>query len=151
MPSLQQDGWLLLNVWALFTFALFNVTHSKLADYILPIFPALAVLLALRFFRDTETKEPGLPPRWVWVLCAVSPLCLSAAFPLALPALFRVPIPTWGWWQAGILLAAIILIIALAKIKGVSPRATLIVAAAIPSMLLIAGEASLFETDFRAN
>jgi 4-amino-4-deoxy-L-arabinose transferase-like glycosyltransferase len=151
MPSLQQDGWLLLNVWALFTFALFNVTHSKLAPYILPIFPALAVLLALRFFRDKETQEPGSPPGWIWVLCAVSPLCLSAAFPVAMPALFRVPIPTWAWWQAAILVAAIIAIVVASRFGGVSLRATLIVAAAIPSMLLIAGEAAVFETDFRAN
>jgi 4-amino-4-deoxy-L-arabinose transferase-like glycosyltransferase len=151
MPSLQQDGWLLLNAWALFTFALFNVTHSKLPAYIIPIFPALAVLLALRFFRETEMKEPGLPPGWIWILCAVSPLCLSAAFPVALPALFRVPIPAWAWWQAAILAAVIILIIVVTKIWRVSPRATLVVAVAIPSMLLIAGEASSFETDFRAN
>jgi len=151
MPPLQQDGWLLLNFWALFTFTLFNLTHSKLPAYILPIFPALAVLLALRFFRETETKEPGLPPNWIWLLCAVSPLFLSAAFPVAIPALFRVSIPAWAWWQLGILIAAVVLIIALGRRWVVSRRAALVVAAAITSMLLIAGEASSFETDFRSN
>ncbi len=151
MPSLQQDGWLLLNVWALFTFTLFSVTHSKLPAYILPIFPPLAVLLALRFFRETEMKVPGLPPGWIWVLCAVSPLFLAAGFPVALPALLHVPTPVWARWQAAILIAAIILIIALAKIKRAAPRPTLVVTAAICSLLLIAGEASSFETDLRAN
>jgi 4-amino-4-deoxy-L-arabinose transferase-like glycosyltransferase len=151
MPSLQQDGWLLLNFWAIFTFTLFSVTHSKLPAYILPIFPALAVLLALRFFRETDTKEPGLPPTWIWLLCAASPLVLSAAFPVALPALFHVTIPAWARWQAVILMAAIVLIVVLARTWAVSRRAAVVVATAITSLLLIAGEASSFETDFRSN
>jgi 4-amino-4-deoxy-L-arabinose transferase-like glycosyltransferase len=151
MPSVQQDGWLLLNFWALFTFTLFNLTHSKLPAYILPIFPALAVLLAWRFFRETEAKEPGLPPNGIWLLCAVSPLFLPAAFSVALPALFRVPIPAWAWWQVAILMTAIVLIVALGRTWVVSRRAAMVVATAITSMLLIAGEASSFETSFRSN
>ena len=151
MPSLQQDGWLLLNLWALFTFTLFSVTHSKLPAYILPIFPSLAVLLALRFFRETEMKEPGMPPGWVWLLCAVSPLFLSASFPVALPALFQVPIPVWGWWQMAVLLAAAALIVAVTRRRRVLPRPVLIVTVAIPSLLVMAGEASLFETNLRSN
>jgi 4-amino-4-deoxy-L-arabinose transferase-like glycosyltransferase len=151
MPSLQQDGWLLLNFWALFTFTLFNITHSKLPAYILPIFPALAVLLALRFFRDTETKDPGLPPGWVWTLCAVTPLFLSAGFPVVLPALYRVPIPAWVWCQVVILAIAVVVIIAQARTWVVSRRAALIVATAIASMMILAGEAPSFETDFRSN
>jgi 4-amino-4-deoxy-L-arabinose transferase-like glycosyltransferase len=150
LPS-QQDGWLLLNVWSLFTFTLFSLTHSKLPAYILPIFPALAVLLALRFFLETEMKEPALPPKWVWILCAVSPLFLSAGFPIVLPALLRAPIPTWAWCQTVILAVAILLIIARARSWVVSRRAATIVATAISSMLLLAAEAPSFETDFRAN
>jgi 4-amino-4-deoxy-L-arabinose transferase-like glycosyltransferase len=151
MPSPQQDGWLLLNFWSLFTFTLFNLTHSKLPAYILPIFPALAVLLALRFFRETEMKEPGLPPGWVWILCAVSPLFLSAGFPIVLPALLRAPIPMWAWCQAAILAVAILLIIAQSRTWIMSRRAATIVATAIASMLILAGEAPSFETDFRSN
>ena len=53
-----KDGWLLLNAWAIFTFTLFSFSQAKLPAYILPIFPALAVLLALRFF--TKKAQPGL-------------------------------------------------------------------------------------------
>src|SRR3569833_885637 len=151
MPALQQDGWLLLNLWALFTFTLFSVTHSKLPAYILPIFPSLAVLLALRFFRDTEMKEPGMPPGWVWLLCAVSPLFLSASFPVALPALFRVSIPVWGWWQLAVLLAVAALIVAVTRLRRVLPRPILIVTVAIPSMLIMVVEVFLFETNLRSN
>ena len=151
MPSPQQDGWLLLNFWALFTFTLFSVTHSKLPAYILPIFPALAVLLAMRFFRDSDATESGLPPGWIWIACAVSPLLLSAGFPVLLPKLFHVAIPVWAWWQAAILGVAIVAIISLGRRWTNARRASLAVATAITAMLIIAGEASSFETDFRSN
>ena len=48
----SKDGWILLNVWAIFTFALFSFSQAKLPAYILPIFPALAVMLAWRFFGN---------------------------------------------------------------------------------------------------
>jgi len=151
MPSLQQDGWLLLNLWALFTFTFFSVTHSKLPAYILPIFPALATMLALRFFRDTETREPGLPPRWVWILCAVSPLFLATAFPIVIPANFHVAVPTWAWWLVLLLMAAVAMIIFLAKTWTARRCASTAVGAALVSMMIIAKETPSFETDLRYN
>jgi 4-amino-4-deoxy-L-arabinose transferase-like glycosyltransferase len=151
MPALQQDGWLLLNLWALFTFTLFNLTHSKLAPYILPIFPALAVLLALRFFRETEMKEPGLPPGWIWIACIVSPLIVAIGFPLLIPAANHVAIPGWARWQALILAGMGVLIIVLARTWTVFRRASAAVTVAIFSMLIIAKQAPSFETDLRSN
>jgi 4-amino-4-deoxy-L-arabinose transferase-like glycosyltransferase len=151
MPPLQQDGWLLLNAWSLFTFTLFSVTHSKLPAYILPIFPALAAMLALRFFRDTETREPGLPPRWIWLACAATPLFYAAAFPLAVSSLFHVAIPAWAWWLAILLLADAAVIIILGRAWTVSRRAATVVGTAIVSMLLIAREAPSFETELHSN
>jgi 4-amino-4-deoxy-L-arabinose transferase-like glycosyltransferase len=151
MPRLQQDGWLLLSLWALFTFTLFNVTHSKLPAYILPIFPALATMLALRFFRDTETPEPGLPPRWVWLLCAISPLYLATAFPFLIPTLYHVAVPIWAWWLVLLLMAAAATIIVLAKTWTGSRCAATAVGTALVSMLLITKEARSFETDLRLN
>ncbi len=151
MPPLQQDGWLLLNLWSLFTFTLFSVTHSKLPAYILPIFPALATMLALRFFRETETREPGLPPRWIWLLCALSPLFLAAAFPLALPALNHAAIPAWAWWVALLMVAVAAVVAVLGRIWTSSRLAATAVGTAIISMLLLAKEAPSFETDLRSN
>ena len=56
--ALTKDGWLLLNVWAIFTFALFSFSHAKLPAYILPIFPALAVMLALGFSVKSAPPNP---------------------------------------------------------------------------------------------
>ena len=76
----SKDGWLLLNVWAIFTFVLFSFSHAKLPAYILPIFPALAVMLALRFFGGERATESA--PRWAWRICLASSLLLPAIFPL---------------------------------------------------------------------
>jgi len=55
----SQDAWLLLNVWAIFTFILFSLTHSKLPAYILPIFPALAILLAVAACAGQAWRQLG--------------------------------------------------------------------------------------------
>jgi 4-amino-4-deoxy-L-arabinose transferase-like glycosyltransferase len=151
MPAPQQDGWVMLNASALFTFTLFSLTHSKLPAYILPIFPALAVMLALRFFRETETKEPGSPPPWIWLLCAASPLILTAAFPLIIARMFHPPLPAWIHWQLPVILALGAITLALARKWSVSNRAALAAAVAIWSMFVIVEEVPLFDQDFKAN
>ncbi len=67
--QLPRDGWLLLNVWAIFTFVLFSLARAKLPAYILPIFPALAVMLALRFFGEGRNAGISIPAgsgEFVW-------------------------------------------------------------------------------------
>ena len=91
-PTLK-DGWLLLNVWAIFTFALFSFSHAKLPAYILPIFPALAVLLALRFFSGERAAESA--PRWVWRVCLGSSLILPAIFPFLMKFAFHDGCRNW--------------------------------------------------------
>ncbi|MEO8848400.1 MAG: glycosyltransferase family 39 protein [Casimicrobiaceae bacterium] len=58
-------------VWALFVFAFFSVSGSKLPSYILPEYPAIALLLG----RELERMRA----RTLWAL-AVPQLVLSAAF-----------------------------------------------------------------------
>jgi 4-amino-4-deoxy-L-arabinose transferase-like glycosyltransferase len=49
-----QPGKLLL-IWAVFIFAFFSVSSSKLPSYILPIFPALALLIAIYMERPSTS------------------------------------------------------------------------------------------------
>ena len=49
LDTRTQEAWLLLSVWAGFTFVLFSVNSAKLMHYILPMFPALAALVVLRW------------------------------------------------------------------------------------------------------
>jgi len=52
----------LLIVWSILIFVFFSFSHSKLAGYILPIFPALALLVAAAF-DDVFDVTPA--PRWI--------------------------------------------------------------------------------------
>jgi len=141
----------MLNAWSVFTFTLFCLTHSKLAPYILPIFPALAVMLALRFFRETENNEPSSPPAWIWLLCAVSPLFFPAALPWGVARQFQATVPPWMNWQPALAIAVAVVIVALARKWNVANRAAVTVVVAICSMLIIAREISLFDLDLKAN
>lgn len=50
----------LLVFWVVFIFSFFSLSQSKLPAYLLPIFPALALLVAQRFEEDFEAET--LPP-----------------------------------------------------------------------------------------
>ena len=58
-------------VWAIFVFAFFSVSGSKLPSYILPEFPAIALLLG----RELER----IRPRTLWLL-SIPQMLLSVAF-----------------------------------------------------------------------
>jgi 4-amino-4-deoxy-L-arabinose transferase-like glycosyltransferase len=151
MPETQKEGWLLLNTWAIFTFTLFSVTHSKLPAYILPMFPAMAVMLALRFFGETEDKDFVRAPAWVWRLCALSPLFLLLAFSVALSPVYHVTLPRWMTWQAPLAAIAAAGVFWLVKNRNATQCAAVAVGVGIISLLAIAGEVSLFETNFKGN
>jgi 4-amino-4-deoxy-L-arabinose transferase-like glycosyltransferase len=147
----QKDGWLLLNVWVVFTFTLFSLTHSKLPAYILPIFPALAAQLAFRFFGEEKNAEFVRAPDWIWRLCASSPMLLLIAISLTIPPVFHVTLPSWMKWQVPVAAFAAVGIFWLAKKWNVPMRAAVAVALGIFSLLAVAAEAPLFEINFKAN
>ena len=146
--QISKDAWVMLNIWAIFTFALFSFSQAKLPAYILPIFPALAVLAALRFFN--EEKTPGAPS-WLWRLCAASPMLLLIVVPLALPPIFHVTLPGWMKWQAPVAAIGGLGIFWLAKRWNISVRAAIAVGLGIFSLIVTTAEIPLFETDFRRN
>ena len=147
--ALTKDGWLLVNVWALFTFALFSFSHAKLPAYILPIFPALAVMLALRFFGEERDAESA--PRWVWRMCLAGSLLLPAIFPALVKYAFHDPLPDWLKWQTPVIAVAALLIFWLARKWTPSACAAGAAALAILSLALIVAEIPLFETGMRDN
>ena len=59
-------------IWALFIFAFFSKSNSKLPSYILPMFPALSLLLGqtLSRMRAAEIKKHLLLPALLWALLA---------------------------------------------------------------------------------
>jgi len=149
--QISKDAWVLLNVWAIFTFALFSFSQSKLPAYILPIFPALAVLIALRFFNGEEKPDTLRVPNWVWWLCAVSPLLPLIAVPLALPFIFHVTLPEWMKWQAPVAAVVGLGIFWRAKRWSSPMRAAIAAGLGIVSLMVVVAEVPLFETDFKFN
>ena len=70
---------LMLGLWSLVTFGFFSLSGSKLPSYILPLFPALALLLGQRFGGQHPTPRLG----WHLILVALAGVCL---IPLGLMA-----------------------------------------------------------------
>lgn len=147
----SKDAWMLLNAWAIFTFALFSFSQAKLPAYILPIFPAIAVLAALRFFNEEKNSVVLHTPNWIWQLCAASPMLLLIAVPLALPPLFHVTLPEWMKWQAPTAAVIGLGIFWLAKRWNGSAHAAIAAGLGIFSLMAVVAEVPLFETDFKAN
>ena len=141
----------MLNVWAIFTFVLFSFSQAKLPAYSLPIFPALAVLTALRFFGEEKTPDTLRAPNWLWRLCAASSMLPLIAFPLALPHIFHVTLPLWMKWQAPVAAAVGLGIFWLAKRWNSSIRAAIAAGLGIFSLMATVAEVPLFETDLKSN
>ncbi|WP_301102510.1 phospholipid carrier-dependent glycosyltransferase [Propionivibrio sp.] len=71
-PGAQFKAERFILIWALFVFAFFSKSNSKLPSYILPMFPALALLLGqtLSRIRSAELKKHLCLPMLVWGLLA---------------------------------------------------------------------------------
>ena len=129
----------------------FHFHRSKLPAYILPVFPALAVLAALRFFNEEKTPDVLRAPNWVWRLCAASPMLLLIAVPLVLPPIFHMTLPEWMKWQAPVAAVVGLGIFWLAKRWNSSARAAIATGLGIFSLVVTVAEVPLFETDFKSN
>jgi 4-amino-4-deoxy-L-arabinose transferase-like glycosyltransferase len=147
--GVQKDAWVLLNVWVIFTFALFSFSQAKLPAYILPVFPALAVMLAWRFFSDQRATESVPAP--VWRFCLGSSLLLPAIFPWLMVFIFHDLVPEWMKWQTPVVGGIGLLILWLARKWRPSLCAALTVALALSGLVVTVAEIPLFQTSFRRN
>jgi 4-amino-4-deoxy-L-arabinose transferase-like glycosyltransferase len=149
LDAKSKDGWLLLNVWGIFTFVLFSFSESKLPAYILPIFPALAILLAWKFFAEARADESA--PKIAWRICLASSLLLPAIFPLLLIFIFRDSLPQWLKWQTPIIAALALSIFWLARKWKWQTQIIFTFALALLGFFTTVAEIPLFETTLKAN
>lgn len=149
-----KDAWLALNAWAIFTFTLFSLSHAKLPAYILPIFPALAILLAWRFFDEadggTGAVREGVPGA-AWRFGLAGALLLPAVFPLALALVFKDTLPLWLKWQGPVAAAAAAGLFLAARKWNWRTVAMGCAVLAVPGYLLTVVEISMFDTSLRGN
>jgi 4-amino-4-deoxy-L-arabinose transferase-like glycosyltransferase len=151
LDTAQKEAWLMLSVWTFFTFTLFSLTHSKLPAYILPLFPALAVLFAFRFYDLAPTGEVCPAPDWIWRLCLASPLLLLAAVPALLRLAFRVELPIWMKWQVVLSAGCALSVWGFARRIDRERYGGAIVGLGLLAQMLIVASAPLFETSFKGN
>src|SRR5256886_8501081 len=83
----------MLSAWAGIPFGLIPPLQAKVPAYILPMFPALSELVALRFFGTGPGSNAPQPPGWTWRVCMLSPLVLMVVVPVLVPPLFGVAAP----------------------------------------------------------
>jgi 4-amino-4-deoxy-L-arabinose transferase-like glycosyltransferase len=100
-------GMVLLSCWCLFPIIFFSMSESKLAGYILPSLPPLALILGVRFSRWAEGAIKPPLPRFV----ASVQILISTAMAFAAPFYFQKQYG--GHWKTGLLLSIILWIPAL--------------------------------------
>lgn len=94
--------------WAASSFLLFELVPTKLPHYILPAYPALALLAALWFAHAPEPEQSRWQRAFRYVACAQ--FALAAAFIIValflLPARFEAATPPWAVMVVAALTAA---------------------------------------------
>lgn len=108
LDTRTQEAWLLLSVWAGFTFVLFSVNSAKLMHYILPMFPALAALVVLRWPAfGAPVSDPASSPvsqhagsesgasAWIWRALPAGAVLPLIAFPIVCWFVFKVRDQLW--------------------------------------------------------
>jgi 4-amino-4-deoxy-L-arabinose transferase-like glycosyltransferase len=97
-PALSERDilWFLL-IWVIFIFLFFSKSQSKLAPYILPVFPALAVLVGRYLAEIWENKSDHSARLWLYLYAGFA-FCAAVALPLvrvARDAEIRAEIRPW--------------------------------------------------------
>ena len=151
LNTAQKEGWTMLSVWVLFTFILFSLTRAKLPAYILPLFPALAVMVALRFFAPGADSNAPQPPGWTWPVCMISPLALMVAIPLVMLFLFRIDQPLELTVQGAIALVALGLLGWRRREFSAIQCAAVSVVLGLLNLQVIAASAPFVETGLKRN
>jgi 4-amino-4-deoxy-L-arabinose transferase-like glycosyltransferase len=144
----QKEAFVMLTGWAVLTFLFFSINSAKLPHYIVPMMPALALLVAFRWpdWRDAETL-----PRAAWQAVIVSPFVAMLAIPFAYRFAFKIADQRWIWVQAGIALI-VGTVVCLRSRETPAPRlAANAIAASLLNLFLLVGLMPLVESNFRSN
>lgn len=161
LDARTQEAWLLLSVWTGFTFVLFSINSAKLMHYILPLFPALAGLVALRWpafgapvadaADSSSPAQPAGAPAWVWRALPTAAVLPLIAFPIVCWFVFKVRDQLWVKFTP---FAATLLLMGVAwESRKWTPALCTRWACglALTTLLALAALTPLVETDLRSN
>lgn len=80
----------LLLIWSIFIFVFFSISDSKLPSYILPIFPALALLIACHL--DNASNKSVQASAWLLLVPAIAGLALASKIPTLAKDAYSLPL-----------------------------------------------------------
>ena len=150
LTRVQKEGWVLLTCWAGLTFLFFSINSAKLPHYIVPMMPALAILVAWRW-PDWGERADASVPRWACRVVVISPFIALVGISLAYRFAFRISDQPWIWWQTGI--AGILGIVLWCKSSNWSSLrcAETGFLSAVFSLFVLVGLMPLVDSQFRSN
>ena len=83
---------LFLVIWVLAAFIFFSVATSKLSTYLLPVFPACALLIACYLSEFLDDSRKSARRGWIiGITCWLIPIALVAAY--------AIPNDPWTYWE----------------------------------------------------
>lgn len=142
----KREGAVMLASVCAFTFVLFSCMSSKLPAYILPMFPCLAILVAMLLVR-TDLSSFRFAARTGLILC----WSLFLAWPIVAWAAFGVKNVPWIIAQSGIALALMCAGWFASRSWSVEKITAISSAWAVVGMLIVVAEVPMLETQLRSN
>ena len=130
LPSVIKRNWsqslddrrIFLLSWSIVPLIFFSLSSSKLAHYILPIFPALSILTGTTIAGMFQNRgyDVKRPLRWFWVLQSVNILylILGLIWPAILPARIRDALTPMAWSIAGYAIICLVILSSLRWAKA---------------------------------
>ena len=127
LPSVIKRNWsqslddrrIFLLSWSIVPLIFFSLSSSKLAHYILPIFPPLSILTGITIAGMFQNRGYDIkrPLRWFWLMQSVNIiyLALGLIWPAILPARIRDSLTPMAWSIPGY---AIICLVILSALRG---------------------------------
>ena len=136
--ALRNSAGFFLGCWVLFPLVFFSFSKSKLPGYILPVFPALAILLARSITRKSDTDKRM--PSWLLAGSGATFLLLAAT---ATQWLKRLPPESglqeakdiWPWLAAAALGGILAAALALLRRQGASLLVSAVLMAGLVGMV----------------
>ncbi len=147
----HKEAWVWLTTWVGATFLLFSLMRAKLPAYILPIFPALSVLVSMRWFSGEQSQCRVPAPRWIWRCGMLSPLVMLAAIPFIMRFIFKATEASWLWPVLGFALTLGGLLGVLNRAWTITRCAQAVVLLGLLSLFIITALVPTVETSLKAN
>ena len=148
LPKINKDAFVFLITWAALPLLVFSLSAAKLPAYILPAFPAFAIMFAIFAFSDSAFTCKH--QRAVQIILALSPFIMGLAVPITLIIAFK--ISTLSIWPSTAL-AIVGLTVLLCACSKINLERAFLIAFAVTQInyILWSHAAPSIETELKSN